>query len=1203
MTLRRRLWQGLLVSLSVLLLSAPRAPVPDTYPLPFSEDFEQGLSNRWSQETDTGNLVSQVPTPWTGRLALRAQTGTSTAAPHARIWTGISPSSARLSVRFYLYVPESTQQQMPAGSQLTVVQLDSGTAPKIRIQLLKNPDGSGQMFLVASWETIAGGTDTIGGPTGAPNTRLAVDQWHYVELVYPGGLSLQSVELFIDDPALPRATSPLISLVLDQQVSAMGVGIGESTAGAALDLLIDDLRVQEVGRSGYTGVPQFHANDYESPGVGVLQDPPGKDGQPLVLGNTSSAVQLQAGQGRDGSQALACVDASDASFSVQSSAVHGNLIAPDANLVFMRVWWRQATTPAMSGPYTLLALGDSRMSQLGPPLVALRFLPSGHFQLWGHNAQPPIYQSPPSTSPFNPSLWHLLEIEAYSNGPGNEARKAWVDGSLVALDNMPSWAPTLRADHWVRGVLAYDLTENGYLGTDYFDNARVASFLLPSHFKILPTSPDPLNVGQCNPVMVTASASANFPSPVPEAVTVDLVTTQGAFHDTCPGGIPSATPIASVSFAAGQTDAGVYFVPSATGGVSTFTGQVDYVSPYRSVLSVQAPTLDAGTDPADGGSPDAGSRGNSLVVYGLPKVTVPGAPHLVAVEALDGQGRTDTSYTGTVRFSAVPSVPRLPLPYTFTLEDRGLHAYSGAAFFDSPGSYDVSVGDTANVTAGTHRVDVLAPGELGIVADHNMRAMVGTPYVYNGAGAVTVVSTTGQPVTFSLCGTSNPIGFTVDSRTGAVRWTPNQPGFVQVCIAAASASKTATVNYQVLVEPPSSSGQVTAGFVLRPDPSFPGTPVLYDPVGTSVSTERRFMQWRFGDGSPLSTMDTPVYRYLLPGGYRPRLAVWDELGRFARTARPMKVLDGMMVPPTVEIVSKDGNRGPAPFSTELEATVSWGSAPEALIRWNLGDGRVAYGSKVQVTYGAGRYWPSVVAVDRNGLAGTDKIQLAVPQGTVEPPECIASADPPVVFVGTAASATTRLYAVAIAGASPVSDVDWQVDGATFPGTRQLSRTYTQPGWHHAVVTVKDGNQLKCIDDVTVTVITAPQSGGVKVPPTILGPAGLTGECAVALEAPPLAAVGSGPLQWSVEQAPDGLTIDQTGQIAWTPPIGVRDVTFDAVATSTWGEDRRPVTVSITCRGDLDLRTTACGCGAGGGALPGLMLLAAAALRRRLRRRQ
>ena len=55
-------------------------------------------------------------------------------------------------------------------------------------------------------------------------------------------------------------------------------------------------------------------------------------------------------------------------------------------------------------------------------------------------------------------------------------------------------------------------------------------------------------------------------------------------------------------------------------------------------------------------------------------------------------------YTGTVTFRVTDPDPAvvLPLDYTFTADDQGMHTFSGAFTLISPGDQTLTVGDLAN---------------------------------------------------------------------------------------------------------------------------------------------------------------------------------------------------------------------------------------------------------------------------------------------------------------------------------------------------------------------------------------------------------------------------------------------------------------------------------------------------------------------------
>src|SRR5207247_1972094 len=59
-----------------------------------------------------------------------------------------------------------------------------------------------------------------------------------------------------------------------------------------------------------------------------------------------------------------------------------------------------------------------------------------------------------------------------------------------------------------------------------------------------------------------------------------------------------------------------------------------------------------------------------------PTASTAGAAFTVTVTALDANNNTVTNYGGTVHFSSSDSAASLPVNYTFTSTDAGVHAFS-----------------------------------------------------------------------------------------------------------------------------------------------------------------------------------------------------------------------------------------------------------------------------------------------------------------------------------------------------------------------------------------------------------------------------------------------------------------------------------------------------------------------------------------------
>lgn len=66
------------------------------------------------------------------------------------------------------------------------------------------------------------------------------------------------------------------------------------------------------------------------------------------------------------------------------------------------------------------------------------------------------------------------------------------------------------------------------------------------------------------------------------------------------------------------------------------------------------------------------------------------------VVAVDANGETDTSYSGTVTFGSSDLAASLPPSYTFTPADQGSHFFPDAAVFRTAGDQSISVQDSEN---------------------------------------------------------------------------------------------------------------------------------------------------------------------------------------------------------------------------------------------------------------------------------------------------------------------------------------------------------------------------------------------------------------------------------------------------------------------------------------------------------------------------
>jgi hypothetical protein len=84
-------------------------------------------------------------------------------------------------------------------------------------------------------------------------------------------------------------------------------------------------------------------------------------------------------------------------------------------------------------------------------------------------------------------------------------------------------------------------------------------------------------------------------------------------------------------------------------------------------------TVDIGAFEVQNGSTNQASN---LAVAGFPSVTTAGVAGSFTVTALNADGGTDASYTGTIHFSSSDAQASLPADYTFTTADQGVHTFN-----------------------------------------------------------------------------------------------------------------------------------------------------------------------------------------------------------------------------------------------------------------------------------------------------------------------------------------------------------------------------------------------------------------------------------------------------------------------------------------------------------------------------------------------
>jgi uncharacterized repeat protein (TIGR01451 family) len=373
------------------------------------------------------------------------------------------------------------------------------------------------------------------------------------------------------------------------------------------------------------------------------------------------------------------------------------------------------------------------------------------------------------------------------------------------------------------------------------------------------------------------------------------------------------------NFSEGKTFLGSDTVTIGAGGSASFTANLPV-----SVAAGQFVTATA-TDPANNTSPFSGA-----VPVASPSITVArfavsgpsqasaGAPFSVTVTALDAQGNTVPSYSGTVRFTSSDDAAGLPADYPFVpASDAGQHVFS--VTLNSAGMQTVRVADAADPSvSGSLPVTVNAvsgqgQADLSVTLVSPLRVAEGQPVpfqfaVHNAGPAAAAASVLTDPlpaavlsVTASLSqGTFAVSGGTLTAAfgtvlagatvTGTITITANE-GFLSDAVQVSSTTSdpqpanNVAGTHTLVTDPPLLA---QGGFTINAGPGAPAQTLATftdSAPGEPASAFGAVVAW--GDGSTADVVVTPgqatgtftvlgSHAYAAPGTYTVTVSLFQD---------------------------------------------------------------------------------------------------------------------------------------------------------------------------------------------------------------------------------------------------------------------------------------------------------------------------------------
>jgi hypothetical protein len=192
-----------------------------------------------------------------------------------------------------------------------------------------------------------------------------------------------------------------------------------------------------------------------------------------------------------------------------------------------------------------------------------------------------------------------------------------------------------------------------------------------------------------SPAAASTMIVAGFPSPTTAGVAGSFTVTLKDPYGNIAGGYTG-----TVHFKSSDGKASLpanYTFTAADAGVHTFSATLKTAG-TQSITATDTTTASlSGTDGGITVKPGAASK----FLISAPSSVSAGVPFSLTLTVKDAYGNVVTGYTGTIHFTSTDGTASLPVNYTFTAADKGVHTFTGLVL-RKKGTQKITLTDTLN---------------------------------------------------------------------------------------------------------------------------------------------------------------------------------------------------------------------------------------------------------------------------------------------------------------------------------------------------------------------------------------------------------------------------------------------------------------------------------------------------------------------------